>query len=124
MKKILIVLSVLFFAISCEKESGFELSKTDVVGIWNITKVTYEGETTDLQAGDFVVSLSNDGKYNVNFLDDSYVGTYTIDGNTVVGITLDPITEYFEFTSLSGNKAKINYKNSVGDSFKFEAVKS
>lgn len=124
MKKILIVLSVLFFAISCEKESDFELSKTDVVGIWNITKVTYEGETTDLQAGDIVVSLSNDGKYNVNFLDDSYVGTYTIDGNTVVGITLDPITEYFEFTSLSGNKAKINYKNSVGDSFKFEAVKS
>jgi len=124
MKKILIVLSVLFFAISCEKESDFELSKTDVVGIWNITKVTYEGETTDLQAGDIVVNLSNDGKYNVNFLDDSYVGTYTIDGNTVVGITLDPITEYFEFTSLSGNKAKINYKNSVGDSYKFEAVKS
>ena len=68
--------------------------------------------------------LSNDGEYIVNFLDDNYVGTYTIDGNTVVGITLDPITEYFEFTSLSGNKAKINYKNSVGDSFKFEAVKS
>lgn len=124
MKKILIVLSVLFFAIACEKESDFELSKTDVVGIWNVTKVTFEGETTDLQAGDIVVNLSNDGKYNVNFLDDSYVGTYTIDGNTVVGITLDPITEYFEFTSLSGNKAKINYKNSVGDSFKFEAVKS
>lgn len=70
------------------------------------------------------MNLSNDGKYNVNFLDDSYVGTYTIDGNTVVGITLDPITEYFEFTSLSGNKAKINYNNSVGDSFKFEVVKS
>ena len=124
MKKILIVLSVLLFAIACEKDSDIELSNKDVVGIWNITKVTYEGETTDLQAGDIVVNLSNDGKYNVNFLDDSYVGTYTIDGNTVVGITLDPITEYFEFTSLSGNKAKINYKNSVGDSFKFEAVKS
>lgn len=124
MKKILIVLSVLFFAIACEKESDFELSKTDVVGWWSVTKVTYEGKTTDLQAGDFVVILSNDGEYIVNFLDDNYVGTYTIDGNTVVGITLVFIMEIFEFTSLSGYKAKINYKNSVGDSYKFEAVKS
>ena len=86
MRKILIVLSVLFFAIACEKEGDFEISKTDVVGRWNITKVTYDGETTDLQAGDIVVNLSHDGKYNVSFLDDSYVGTYTIDGNTVVGV--------------------------------------
>ena len=124
MKKILIVLSVLLFAIACEKDIDIELSNKDVVGIWNITKITYEGETNDLQAGDIVVNLSNDGKYNVSFFDNNYVGTYTIEGNTVVGITLDPITEYFEFTSLSGNKAKINYKNSVGESFKFEAVKS
>lgn len=124
MKKILIVLSVLLFAIACEKDSDIELSNKDVVGIWNITKITYEGETNDLQAGDIVVNLSNDGKYNVSFFDNNYVGAYTIEGNTVVGITLDPITEYFEFTSLSGNKAKINYKNSVGESFKFEAVKS
>lgn len=124
MKKILIVLSVVLLAVACEKEGDFTLSKSDVIGTWNVTKVTFEGETTDLQSGAIVVNLFNDRKYNVSFLGNNYIGTYTIQGKTVVGVTLDPITEYFEFTSLSGNKAKIKYRNSDGDSYKFEAVKN
>lgn len=124
MKKVLMLLAVLLTAISCEKEGDIELTKSDVVGRWNVTKITEDGETTELQSGAIVVNLSNDNSYRVNFLGDSYIGTYTIEGNTVTGVTLDPITEYFEFMSLSGNKAKINYKNSVGDSYKFEAEKN
>lgn len=124
MKKVLMLLAVLLTAISCEKEGEIELTKSDVVGRWNVTKITEAGETTELPSGAIVVNLSSDNSYKVNFLGDSYIGTYTIERNTVVGVTLDPITEYYEFTAHSGSKAKINYKNSVGDLYKFEAEKN
>lgn len=54
---------------------------------------------------------------------DYYIGTYKLEGNTVVGTTKDPITEYYKFTSLDGNNASIDYSNSVGDRYKFKAVK-
>jgi len=124
MKNVLILFAVLLTVISCKKEGDIELSNSDVVGRWNVTEMTENGETTELPLGAIVVNLSSDNSYSVNFLGNSYIGTYTIEESTVIGVTLDPITEYFEFTSLSGNKAKINYKNSVGDSYKFEAMKN
>jgi hypothetical protein len=122
MKKLLMILAVVLLAISCEKEGDIELSKSDLVGKWNVTKVTQDGETTDLPSGAITVDLKSDGKYYVVFLGDTYTGAYTVGGNTVTGIS-GSITEYFEFTSLSGNKAKIDYKNTDGDIYKFEAVK-
>lgn len=56
-------------------------------------------------------------------LSNSYIGTYKIEGNTVVGTTLDPIKEYYRFTSLEGNTATINYSNSTGENYKFKAIK-
>ncbi len=40
-----------------------------------------------------------------------------------IGTTRDPITEYYRFTSLDGNKATINYSNSTGDKMKFRVEK-
>lgn len=53
-----------------------------------------------------------------------YIGRYEIKGNTMVGTTLDPITEYFKFESLEGNKAQISYSNSDGGRYQFKVVKS
>ena len=122
MKKVLMILAVVLLAFSCEKEGDIELSKADLVGKWNVTKITLNGETTELTSGAIMVELKSDGKYYVDFLGDSYVGTYIVGGNTVTGVS-GSVTEYFEFTSLSGKKAKIDYRNSEGDIYKFEAVK-
>ena len=122
MKNVLMILAVVLLAFSCEKEGGIELSKVDLVGKWNVKKITLNGETTELTSGAIMVELKSDGKYYVDFLGDSYVGTYTVGGSTVTGVS-GSVTEYFEFTSLSGNKAKIDYRNSEGDVYKLEAVK-
>ncbi len=123
MKKVLMILAVVLLAFSCEKEGGIELTKADLVGKWNVTKITLNGETSELSLGTVKVELKNDDNYFVDFFGDSYVGTYSVKGSTVTGVS-GSVTEYFEFTSLSGNKAKIDYRNSEGDIYKFEAVKS
>lgn len=123
MKKVLIILAVLLLAFTCEKEGDIELSNANLAGIWNVTKITMDGETTELPPGMIMVELKSDGKYYVDFFDDRYVGSYTVEGSTVTGVS-GSIIEYFEFTSFSGNKAKIDYRNSEGEIYKFEAVKS
>jgi|SRR5690554_1040881 len=123
MKKVLMILAVVVTAFSCEKEGDIELTKADVVGKWNVTKVTLNGETAELNPGIIMVELKSDGNYHVDFFGDSYTGTYTVKGSTVTGIS-GSVTEYFEFTSLSGNKATIDYRNTEGDIYKFEAVKN
>ena len=117
------ILAVVVTAFSCEKEGDIELTKADVVGKWNVTKVTLNGETAELNPGIIMVELKSDGNYHVDFFGDSYTGTYTVKGSTVTGIS-GSVTEYFEFTSLSGNKATIDYRNTEGDIYKFEAVKN
>ncbi len=122
MRKIFMLLALSLIFISCEKEEDIELSKSDIVGIWNVTKITSDGETTNLPSGTITVDLKSDDKYYVSFFGDSYAGTYTIDESTVIGVS-GSIIEYFEFTSFSGNTAKIDYKNSDGDIYQFEAEK-
>jgi len=122
MKKVWMFLAVVLLAFSCEKDEEIELSKDDLVGKWNVTKVTQNGETTELPFGAITVDLKSDGEYYVNFLGDTYTGTYTVGGSTVTGKS-GSVTEYFEFTSLSGNKAKIDYRNTEGDIYKFEVEK-
>lgn len=117
------ILAVILTAFSCEKEGDIELTKDGVVGKWNVTKVTLNGETAELNPGIIMVELKSDGNYHVDFFGDSYTGTYTVKGSTVTGIS-GSVTEYFEFTSLSGNKATIDYRNTEGDIYKFEAVKN
>ncbi|MCI7707647.1 MAG: hypothetical protein MSS21_11875, partial [Parabacteroides sp.] len=69
------------------------------------------------------ITLNNDGTYKVVMFSDRYSGTYKIEGNTVIGTTLDPITEYFKFTKLEGDNAEIDYSNSEEDFYKFKATK-
>ena len=69
------------------------------------------------------MTLNENGTYRTQFLRNGYIGTYKIEGNTVVGTTTDPITEYYRFTSLDGDKASIDYSNSEGDRYSFRAVK-
>ena len=124
MKKVLLFLFVGLLALSCEKEDeGLKLSKSDVIGIWDVTKAVQNGENLEVPNGAIVVRLNDDDTYRVIFFTNIYTGNYTIDENTVIGVTLDPITEYFEFASLSNGKAKINYSNSEGDKYIFEASK-
>lgn len=110
---------------SCSKDDGdgLVLTKEQVVGTWDVVWAEQNGESMDVPKGYIYMKLYADGSYRTVMLSNSYVGTYKIDGNKVIGTTLDPITEYYEFTGLEGNNASINYYNSVGDKYKFRAVK-
>lgn len=130
MKNVLSVLffvSVILFAGCSDDDEGNEisLSKSDVVGVWNIT--AYSNGSNNFQnspEGNIYIHLKSDNSYNVKFLTNNYIGTYTISGNKVIGTTIDPITEYFQFDKLEGKEAEISYNNSVNDKYKFKAIRS
>ena len=125
MKRILVLmflLPVLLFS-SCTKED-LGLSEEFVTGKWNVvwaSESTDEG--VDFKSGMFYIVLNANGGYTTVMITESYKGAWSLDGNTVVGVTVDGITEYYKFKSLSGNTAEIEYTNTEGDKFKFRVIK-
>ena len=127
MKKIIVFMLVLLSSTlclsSCSKDDDINLSKESVIGTWDVTWAEMDGESLDVPAGYVYITLNIDGTYKVVMFSDRYSGTYKIEGNTVIGTTLDPITEYFKFTKLEGDNAEIDYSNSEEDFYKFKATK-
>ena len=128
MKKIFGV--VLLFAtmvlfVSCSKDDGDDitLTKEQIVGTWDVVWAEQDGESTDIPKGYIYMKINGDGSYKTTMFNDYYIGTYKIEGNTIIGTTIDPITERYKFTSLDGNNASINYSNNTGDKYKFKAIK-
>lgn len=114
----------MFVFTSCsDDDDDVVLTSEQVVGTWNVTWAEQDGESMDVPSGYIQIDLKNDGSYKTKFLTNTYIGTYKINGNTIVGTTIDPITEYYQFASLNGNNAEINYSNSEGDKYKFKATK-
>lgn len=106
-----------------DDEPQISISESEVVGTWTVTQMSQNGKKVDVPNGYVVFNLKSDHNYTVRFYDNNYIGTWKLNGNTVVGTTLDPITEQLTFTSLSGNTATINYSNSEGDKYILTAVK-
>ena len=125
MKKILFLLAMLPMMVftACSSDDDVDVTKELVVGTWNVTWAEIDGEETDVPNGFITIDLKSNGNYNVYFLGDRYTGTWELDGNTVIGVTPDPITEYYKFVELNGNNATIDYSNSTGDKYKFKATK-
>lgn len=113
----------LSLAACSDDDDDIILAKEQVVGTWDVVWAEQDGESIDVPSGYIYMTLNEDGTYRTTMLGDSYRGTYEIQGNTVVGTTLDPITEYYTFTSLDGDNASISYSNSTGDSYRFRAIK-
>ena len=114
MKKIFGV--VLLFAtmvlfVSCSKDDGDDitLTKEQIVGTWDVVWAEQDGESTDIPKGYIYMKINEDGSYKTTMFNDYYIGTYKIEGNTIIGTTIDPITERYKFTNLDGNNASINY---------------
>ena len=109
---------------SCSSDDeDVSVSQTQLVGTWDVVWAEQGGESVDVPSGYIYITLKEDGSYRTVMFDDYYIGTYKLEGSTVVGTTKDPITEYYKFTSLEGKNASIDYSNSVGEKYKFRAVK-
>lgn len=106
-----------------DNDDGISLTKSQVVGTWVVVWAEQDGQGMDIPQGLIYMTLKNDGSYTTVMYQDYYIGTYKISGNTVVGTTLDPITEYYKFESFDGRNAVIDYTNSVGEKYKFKAIK-
>lgn len=119
----LMVIAGSFFT-SCQDDGdSIELTKEYVTGTWDVTWIEQEGAHIDVPDGYVSMTVKWDGTYRVKMFLESYVGQWSISGNKLVGITRDPITEVFRFTSLDGDKAEISYSNSEGMKMKFKAKK-
>lgn len=108
---------------SCSKDDEVFVTEEEVIGTWDVIWAELDGESTDVPKGYIYIRLNEDGSYRTTMFNDYYIGTYKLEGNTIVGTTKDPITEYYKFTNLEGNNASIDYSNSIGDKYKFRAVK-
>ncbi len=110
---------------SCSKndDDSIKLTKEVVIGTWNITYAEQNGKGTEVPNGYIYMVVKSDGTYRTVFIDNTYIGNYTLSGNTLIGTTLDPITEYYSFNSIDGNSAVINYSNSEGTKYIFHATK-
>lgn len=126
MKKLFFVLcSVLLTLTSCSKDDSLQITKSDIVGTWNVTAYAIGGnDFQNIGKGNIYINVFDNDSYTIKFLQNYYVGTYKIDGDTMIGTTLDPITEYFKFEELLDNTALISYTNSEGDKYKFRAQKN
>ncbi|MEQ3144735.1 hypothetical protein [Phocaeicola coprocola] len=108
---------------SCSNDDEVFVTSEQIIGTWDVIWAEQDGESIDIPKGYIYMKLNQDGSYRTTMFDDYYIGTYRLEGNTVVGTTKDPITEYYKFTSLEGNNASIDYSNSIGTKYKFKAVK-
>lgn len=129
MKKLLLCLALMMpilLASSCSKEDEpqLKLTESEIIGTWTVTKMAQGNESTNIPDGYIVFNIKSDHNYSVQFLNNNYIGTWRLDGNTVIGTTLDPITENLTFVSLDGNQAKINYSNSEGDKYVLTAYRA
>ena len=117
MKKLLAMLllcATVFNVSSCSKEDDAEaikLTQDIIVGTWNVVWAEQNGSELEIPEGYIYMILRSDGSYRTVMFRDSYSGTYHIEGSTVVGTTLDPITEYYKFTYLQGDYAEIDYSS-------------
>lgn len=118
-----IVSSAVLSSCSDNDDNDIKLTKEIVTGTWDVTSATEDGQSINVSDGMIRIVLKEDNSYTVRFYSNRYIGTYTIKGNTVIGTTLDPITERFKFRNLNRNRATIDYSNSEGDKYIFKAVK-
>lgn len=125
MKKLLLGFYILFITImfvGCSKDdNNITLSQDQLVGMWVVTSLTQGDETIKVPDGYIYVDIQNNNRYFVKFIENTYSGKFELKGNTMIGITLDPITEYFKFEELNNDNAKISYSNSEGQRYKFVA---
>ena len=120
---VILVLGMTMLNSCSNDDEGIVLTKSDVVGNWEVYEAVEKGETIQIYPGFITINLKSDNSYRVKFFSNNYVGKYKIDKNRVIGTTLDPITEYFTFKELDGNWAKIDYSNSEGTKYIFQAKK-
>lgn len=126
MRKILFLLAMLpmlMFSACSDDDDEVKITSEQVTGKWNVTWVQEGSASSDISKENIYMELRSDGSYKTVIFGDYYIGKWKLEGSTVVGTTIDPITERYTFTSFDGKNAEIDYSNSEGDKMKFRATK-
>lgn len=121
MKKIMFLLAMLplmmFTSCSSDDDEGdIGLTKEIITGgTWYVSAIEMDGSWEDMSEIGIRVVFDTDGEYRLGYgkyLDTTfYVGTWTFSGNTIKGVTVDGIKEFFKFTNINGNNVIIEYTN-------------
>lgn len=123
MKKSLFLLAILpvmlftFSACSDDDDEINGLTEEYICGgTWYVSEIEMDGKWEDMSSIGMRVTFKEDGSYTLGYgqyLDVKYYkGTWTLKGNTINGITVDGIKEYFKFKSINNNDVVIEYTNS------------
>jgi hypothetical protein len=111
---------------SCSKDNDDNdtvyFTTEELIGVWDMTAVEANGQWSELGEDNLIV-FATSGSYIIHFQGNSYKGTYSVNGNTITGTTLDPLTEIFKVKSRTGNTAIIDYSCSNGIRYTFKVAK-
>lgn len=105
-----------------DSDNDVLISETELVGTWNMTQITVNGQSVPLNGYAYVTFYS--GKtYHIVFMDYDYKGTWKLEGNTITGVTPDPVVETMRITSKNGKSVHIVYSNSDGKKMEIDCTK-
>ena len=121
-KKVLFMMLVLasslsFYSCSDDEEETVSGLTEELLtgGTWYVSEIEMDGVWEDMSSLGIRVVFDTDGEYRLGYglsWDTQYYkGTWQLNGNTVSGVTVDGIKEYFKFKDLNGTKATIEYTN-------------
>lgn len=122
MKKLLYLLTVvvMFAMTACSDKDDEPTFVMDVntltAGTWYVSEIKDGKSWLDVSDEAYRVVFDKDGEYRLgygkNWNTKFYKGKWTLNGNTVNGVTVDGVKETFKFISLSGVNATVEYTNS------------
>lgn len=123
---LMMMLSIITFA-ACSSDddddnNSTSITETELIGTWDMTQVAVNGKSAPLN-GTAYITFSSDKTYHIVFMDYDYEGTWKLEGNTITGVTPDPVVETMRVTSMSGKNVHIAYSNSDGKKMEIDCTK-
>lgn len=120
------LLTVITFA-ACSSDddddnNSTSITETELIGTWDMTQITVNGKSAPLN-GTAYITFSSDKTYHIVFMDYDYEGTWKLEGNTITGVTPDPVVETMRVTSIRGKNVHIAYSNSDGRKMEIDCTK-
>lgn len=121
------LLTVITFA-ACSSDdddddnNSTSITETELIGTWDMTQITVNGKSAPLN-GTAYITFSSDKTFHIVFMDYDYEGTWKLEGNTITGVTPDPVVETMPVTSIRGKNVHIAYSNSDGRKMEIDCTK-
>ena len=117
-----IFFAVFLFVCSCEL--NFDgLTKSKVIGKWNVTEFNSTGTWETVEDGDMYAEFKSDHTYNSKFYSNTYTGTWKIVGSDTVKCNVSGVYVTYTMLYLKNNDATFEVKEPGYKPYSVKAIK-